>query len=242
VHARSQQFRGQGVFLSVRREIRSMAVCDSAQRKSRAPHSRRWLVEAISAFDDRQRRRQAVFEYTRNPACIFRIDIGRAPRAVTLRDRTEVCAGDRVVRLHFWNEQIPSMPEDGATIAWARCMQRAIGASLQELSRYLAARPELADIALICGHVPSGTKSQSGQVARIMGYYGFETIPETAPLLLAERLHRFGENILISLIVLAHNAAALRSDTLARVRVPIFLSRRALDQAFTAEEKVAFGA
>ena len=75
-----------------------------------------------------------------------------------------------------------------------------------------------------------------------MAYYGFETIPETEPLSPAERLHRFGENILISMIVLAHNAAALRSDTLARVRVPIFLSRRVLERAFTAGEKVTFGA
>jgi hypothetical protein len=219
-----------------------MTVCDSAQRKSRAPYGRRWLVEALSAFDDRQRRRQAVFEYTSNPACIFRIDVTRASRAVTLRDGTFVRPGDRVVRLHFWNEQIPTLPEDGATIAWARRMQRAIGASLEELARYLAAQPDLADIAAICGHVPSGTKSQSRQIARIMAYYGFETILETEPLPFAERLHRFGENILISLIVLAHNAGALRSDTLARVRVPIFLSRRALDHEFTAEEKVAFGA
>jgi hypothetical protein len=219
-----------------------MTVCDSAQRKSRAPYGRRWLVEALSAFDDRQRRRQAVFEYTSNPACIFRIDVTRASRAVTLRDGTFVRPGDRVVRLHFWNEQIPTLPEDGATIAWARRMQKAIGGSLEELARYLAAQPDLADIAAICGHVPSGTKSQSGQIARIMAYYGFETILETEPLPFAERLHRFGENILISLFVLAHNAGALRSDTLARVRVPIFLSRRALDHEFTAEEKVAFGA
>jgi hypothetical protein len=219
-----------------------MTVCDSAQRKSRAPYGRRWLVEALSAFDDRQRRRQAVFEYTRDPACIFRIDVTRASRAVTLRDGTFLRPGDRVVRLHFWNEQIPTLPEDGATIAWARRMQKAIGGSLEELARYLAAQPDLADIAAICGHVPSGTKSQSRQIARIMAYYGFETILETEPLPFAERLHRFGENILISLIVLAHNAGALRSDTLARVRVPIFLSRRALDHEFTAEEKVAFGA
>jgi hypothetical protein len=219
-----------------------MTVCASAQRKSRAPYGLRWLVEALSAFDDRQRRRQAVFEYTRSPACIFRIDITRASCEVTLRDGTVVRPGDRVVRLHFWNEQIPALPEDGATIAWARRMQRAIGGSLEDLARYLAAQPNLADIAAICGHVPSGTKSQSGQVARIMAYYGFETIPETEPLPLSGRLHRFGENILISMIVLAHNAGALRSDTLARVRVPIFLSRRALDHAFTAGEKVAFGA
>jgi hypothetical protein len=219
-----------------------MAVSDSAQRKSRAPYSRRWLVEALSAFDDRQRRRQAVFEYTRNPTCIFRLDISRAPRELKLRDGTLVRPGDRVARLHFWNEQIPTLPEDGATIAWARRMQRAISVSLQELAHYLAGRPDLADVAVICGYVPSGTKSQSGQVARIMAYYGFETIPETEFLSLGERLHRFGENILISLIVLAHNAAALRSDTLARVRVPIFLSRRALENEFTAGEKAVLGA
>jgi hypothetical protein len=219
-----------------------MAVCDSAQRKSRAPYSRRWLVEALSAFDDRQRRRQAVFEYTRNPACIFRLDICRAPHELTLSDGTLVRPGDRMARLHFWNEQIPTLPEDGATIAWARRMQRAIGVSLHELARYLAARPDLADIAVVSGLVPSATKSQSGQLAHIMGYYGFETIPEPHPLPLRERLHRLGENILISFIVLAHNAGALRPDTLMRVRVPIYLSRRVLESEFTAGDKAVLGA
>jgi hypothetical protein len=209
-----------------------MAMCDSG-RKSRALSSRRWLVEALSAFDDWQRQRQAVFEYSQNPACIFRLDITRAPRDLTLRDGTAIHAGDRMARLHFWNEQIPAIPADGATIAWARRMKHAIGGSLHELARYLETRTDFDDVAAICGYVPSGTKSQSGQVARIMGYYGFETIPETEPLAVGERLHRFGENILISMIVLAHNAAALRSNTLARVRVPIFMSRRALQQEFT---------
>jgi len=49
---------------------------------------------------------------------------------------------------------------------------------------------------------------------------------------LARRLHRFGENILISLIVLAHNPGALRADTLKRARVPIYLSRRILEKEF----------
>ena len=153
-----------------------MAVCDSAEQKSRAPYSHPWLAEALSAFDARQRRRQAVFEYTRNPACIFRLDISRTPRELILRDGTRIRPGDRVARLHFWNEQIPPMAEDGATIAWARRMQRAIALSLRDLARYLAGRPDLADIAVICGHAPSATKSQSGQLARIMAYYGFESI------------------------------------------------------------------
>jgi hypothetical protein len=210
-----------------------MAVWDSAQRESPSPEGRRWLAEALLAFDVRQRRRQAVFEYSRDPACIFRLDISLARRLLTLHDGTRVNAGERVARLHFWNEQIPKMPEDGATIGWARRMHRAIGFSLFELARYLAERPDLADVAVICGDVPSATKSQSGQLARIMARYGFETIAELGRLSFGERLHRFGENILISLIVLAHNAGALRPDTLARVRVPIYLSRRKLERDFT---------
>jgi hypothetical protein len=209
-----------------------MAVWDSAEPKSPAPYSRRWLAGALSAFDARQRRRQAVFEYSHNPACIFRVDIGRARRLVTLSDGTRVNVGERLARLHFWNEQIPKMPEDGATIGWARRMQRAIAISLYELARFLAGRPDLADITIICGEVPSATESQSGQLARIMAYYGFETIADPKRLPVVERLHRFGENILISLIVLAHNAGALRPDTLSRVRVPIYLSRRVLEKDF----------
>jgi YkoP-like protein len=209
-----------------------MAVWDSAKHASPAPDGRRWLAQVLCAFDVRQRRRQAVFEYSSDPACIFRLDISRARRPLTLRDGTCVAAGERVARLHFWNEQIPKMPEDGATVGWARRMQRAIAFSLFELARYLAERPDLADVAVICGDVPSATKSQSGQLARIMARYGFETIAEPGRLPVGERLHRFGENILISLIVLANNAGALRPDTLARVRVPIYLSRRILETDF----------
>ena len=63
-----------------------------AERKSRSPYGRPWLVEALAAFDERQRRRQAVFEYSHNTACIFRLDISRARRLLMLRDGTRVDA------------------------------------------------------------------------------------------------------------------------------------------------------
>jgi hypothetical protein len=209
-----------------------MAVWDSAAHRSRPPYSHPWLAEALSAFDAWLRRRQAVFEYTRHPSCVFRLDISRARRPLVLHDGTRVRSGQRVARLHFWIEQIPPMPKGGATIGWARQMQRAIVISLRELARYLASRPDLGEVGVICADVPSATRSQSGQLARIMAHYGFEAIVEPERLPLGERLHRFGENILISLIVLAHNAGALRPDSLWRVREPIYLSRRTLEKNF----------
>lgn len=209
-----------------------MAVWDSAGQASRSPRSHHWLAEAVAALDAGLRRRQAVFEYTQNPACVFRLDVSTVSRPLVLRDGTRVHAGRRIARLHFWNEQIPAVPRNGATIAWAHRMQRAIATSLRELASFLAARPEFDDVTVICAVAPSGTKTQSEQLARIMARYGFEAIVQPERLSIGTRLHRFGENILISLIILAHNPGALRADTLKRVRVPLFLSRRILEREF----------
>jgi hypothetical protein len=55
---------------------------------------------------------------------------------------------------------------------------------------------------------------------------------EPTRLPIGKQLHRLGENVLISLTVLAQNARALRFDTLRRARVPIYLSRRVLERKF----------
>lgn len=215
-------------------ETREMALWDSAGRGARSPHSHPWLAELLFAFDKRLRRRLAVFEYTQDPSCIFRLEIARSRRSLALRDGSRVYPGQRIARLHFWNEHVPPVPRHGASIAWARRMQRAIADALRELARYLASRPDLGDIAAICADASTATRTQSGQLARIMAYYGFEAIIERERLPIGERLRRFGENILFSLIVFAQNSAALRPDTLKRVRLPIFLSRRTLEQRFGA--------
>jgi YkoP-like protein len=209
-----------------------MAVWDSAEPEPHSRHSHPWLAEILYALDRRLQQRHAVFEYSHHPACIFRLEIAASPRPVMLRDGTVARAGQRLARLHFWNEHIPPFPRTGATIAWARRMQQAIAISLRELAHYLASRPDLNDIAVIHGDVPSGTRTQTEKLARIMAHYGFETVAEPDDLPIGQRLHRLAENILISLIILAHNAGALRLDTLNRVRLPIYFSRRLLNEKF----------
>jgi hypothetical protein len=216
-----------------------MAVWDSAKQSVDSPYSRPWLAELIFAFDARLRRRQAVVEYSTHPACIFRLEIARSCGQFTFRDGTRLQPGERIARLHFWTEHVPQMPQQGPTIPWARRLQKSISVSLRELARYLSSRPDLCDVRVICGDVPSGTKSQSGQVAHIMAYYGFEARGDNDRLALREHVRRFGENILISLTVFAQNPAALRLDTLMRVRVPIYLSRRNLECRFGSESAAA---
>ena len=209
-----------------------MAASESAEPRTQTQYSHPWLADLLFALDVRLQRRHAVFEYTGNPSCVFRIEIALSCQRLALRDGTGVQRGQRIAWLHFWNENIPPVPEDGATIAWARQMQQAMAVSLQELARYLGSRPDFADIAVICADVPSGTRTQRDQLARIMARYGFEAIVQPERLPMGERLRRLGENVLVSLIVFAQNAGTLRLDTLNRVRLPIYLSRRTLEEKF----------
>ena len=177
------------------------------------------------------RRRHAVVEYTRNPLCVFRLQIVHSQNGLVLRDGTRLRPGQRVVQLHYWNEQIPPAPEGGMTIGWARRMTHGIEASLRELARCLA-RPDLSDVAVIRIDAVATMGRESGLLARIMARYGFEAIARSEPPPIGERLHCFGENILTSLMLFAQNPRALRSGSLTRGRVPLFISRRTLQQRF----------
>jgi hypothetical protein len=209
-----------------------MAVSDSAVGNAPSRYSHPRLAEAIFALDARLRRRYAVVEYTRNPSCVFRLQIVRSQSDLVLRDGTQLRAGERVAQLHYWSEQIPPAPPIGMTIGWARQMTHSLEISWRELARYLAANSDLSDVAVIRADAVASKGRESRQLARIMAHYGFEAIARPEPPPIGERLHRCGENILMTLMLFAQNARAMRAGSLTRGRVPLFLSRRALEHRF----------
>ena len=191
-----------------------------------------WRDKIIFGLDRLLRRWQSVVEYTHDPTCILRIKVGRLDRDFVLADGTAGHAGDRFIDLHLWNEQIPAMPKEGASIAWARQMSLCFQHSLRQLARYLASRPDLDDISLVRCTMMFASGERDDQMVRMIGRYGFELVPSATTATMGERARRFGENVLISLIVLAGNAAALRRDTLRRGRTRVFMSRKALEQRY----------
>jgi hypothetical protein len=191
-----------------------------------------WLRRFVLGLDGVLCRCQSIVEYTSDPNCILRIRLSRLDGDVVLSDGTRGRAGDRIIDLHFWNEHIPRMPERGASIAWARQMHLCFCNSLHELARYLAARADLDDVCIIRCNMGLGVPEQNAQVVRLIARYGFERVPGAAAATMGERVRRLGENILISLMVWVHNAAALRRDTLRRGRAEVFLSRRVLEQRY----------
>jgi hypothetical protein len=191
-----------------------------------------WLEAMVTALDDRLRLRHGVVEYTRNPDCLFRIQLATTNDDYVLSDGTCVRGGDRIANLHVWNEQFPCFAGSGPTLAWARRVNHAFNASLRELAQFLDSRSDFDDVAAICANMSFEPAERSAQLAHFVSRFGFERVAPASSRSFRQQIHWFGENILISMMVLARNAAALRADTLRRDRTLVFLSRRELRRRF----------
>lgn len=209
-------------------EARTAILADRETKRFDHP----WLEAVVTALDDRLRLRHGVFEYSRNPDCLFRIQIINSADDLALSDGVAVHAGDRLISLHVWNEQFPRFPRYCPTLAWARRVGRAFDVSLRELEAYLAARPDLGDVVAICGNMGFSPAARSAQLMRYVARFGFERVAAPSTGSLWQHMHLFGENILISMMVLARNAAAFRADTLRRDRTLVFMSRRTLQRRY----------
>ena len=199
-----------------------------------------WLEAMVGALDDRLRLWHGVIEYTNSPECLFRIQFIASGEIYVLSDGTCIQPGDRVANLHVWNEQFPRFGGNGPTLAWARRANQAFEFSLRELARFLDDRRDLDGVVAICANMSLEPAERSAQLTRFVGRFGFERIAAADPRSLRQQMHWLGENILISMMVLARNAAALRSDTLRRDRTLVFLSRRELRRRYgVAREEAA---
>ena len=191
-----------------------------------------WLEAMVAALDDRLRVRHGVIEYTGSPECLFRIQLTASNDDYVLSDGTYIRAGDRIANLHVWNEQFPCFSGRGPTLAWARRVNHAFQISLQELAGFLDTRSDLDDVIAICANMTFQPAERSAQLTRFVARFGFERIAAASSRSFRQQIHWFGENILISMMVLARNAAALRADTLRRDRTLVFLSRRELRRRY----------
>jgi hypothetical protein len=125
----------------------------------------------------------------------------------------------------------------GPTLAWARKMDRAMHASFHELTCYLAAQPSLRDVAAICGDMPVRGIVQAKQLARIMARYGFEAAVGTADR--RSLIHRFGDAVLVLMLVWATNPCAVRSALHRYCNIRLFVSRAALERRYISSMRAA---
>ncbi len=198
------------------------------------------LNTLVSMIDGALRARQEIFEYCNDPHCVFRLQLAAATSDIVLADGTRVPAGSRLLNLHLWNEHIPPFPARGPTLGWARGMCRDLATSLEELAAFVARNPDLQEVAAVGGKMMFGSTEQTQLVAHFAERYGFVRAIDPAPdHPIADWLHLVGENILVSMIVMAQNPAAFRADFFHRDRVRVYLHRSELMRRFGAHPEVA---
>lgn len=167
-----------------------------------------------------------MFEYSDREDCILRIQKAKADRAVALGDGTRLEPGDLIVKIHLWNEHMPAASRVH-DVGWARLVSRRLAASLCELDRAVEERADLQDATAVVADMALGTEGRGGQIVRMAKRYGFENVEDSSGETRGS-LHRFGENILMLLLVLASNPAAARLSVLRRSRRRVYLSREGL--------------
>lgn len=197
------------------------------------------FAKGVFALDRRLQKSNGVFCYTSDPDCMFRISLTKLDAPLVLHGGELLLAGTPIATLHIWNEQMPAM-RDVSPVRWALRASRSFAHSLGLLAAYLASAPDCGGIAAIGAEMGLSTAEGTAQLLRICRRCGLVP-PQEYRGNGGSYAHRLGENILISMLVLAQNPQSFRLSCLRRNRVPVFITRAELDRRFGAQSEVHGG-
>jgi hypothetical protein len=186
------------------------------------------LSRAVRSVDSLLRQRQGIEEFTVDAACVFRISHELAARAVLLSDGTAIAQGDPVLQLHFWNEHLPPMANEGPSAAWAIRLKHCMHRSLTAIANYLQRERTLDTVQALHGAPPFGSRIGAIQMVRTAQRFGFDVIePDVAPEW-RERVHVVFDSMRLWGLAYAFNRAGLRTKGLLRHRHQLWIARRKL--------------
>ena len=135
----------------------------------------------IHAIDWLLRKCNGVFEFCDDPDCVFRVSIGVSKYPLPVPDG-KTPAGMKVLELHFWNEHMPPMPNDGSFIGPAVKLRRRVASSAQSLAKAMENDPRLAGVRAVGGVTPLFTYGDNSAAEGIFRRLGFSVTPHQNPL------------------------------------------------------------
>jgi len=104
----------------------------------------------IRRFDNWLSHVEGVEPFTDDPRCVLRIQIVQLDRDISFPNQT-VHAGSKALSIHFWNEHMPLIPDEGPDLAYGLNLQRRIVYSLKLIAKHMQEHSSLNDIQIIGG-------------------------------------------------------------------------------------------
>jgi hypothetical protein len=183
------------------------------------------LDRLVVALDRWQRRRLGIWEFSDDPACVFRLGLTRSPFDARLADGTVVHQGDIVAVIHLSNERMPLIPPGGPDLAWARGLSRSLIHSLRLLAHYVATSPALDAIQAFGGWATFAFTPGTIRMLNRLGMEAVDPLPQHG----AQWFVDLGARIWVWLLRRAFNPQSVRGLRLGDIqRRPFWMSKRTL--------------
>ena len=185
------------------------------------------------AFDVIQRRKFKVWEFSRDPRCMVRVQRVASPEDRVLSDGEQVRKGDPCIAIHYWNENVPKMGKDGADMRWAIQFIAQMDVTLTELAQYLD-QPRFEDVVAVHGETSVG-KIDVKRFTRFYNRVGFDFGPLKAASL-GQRLTYVFDTLYMWILIYAVNPDTLRGRPFYTApRMELWMSRKTLMERYRKE-------
>ncbi len=148
-----------------------------------------------------------IYEFTDDPDCILRIQLTTSPRSVDFGS-WRISKGDPVLGIHAWNERLPKIPAEGATLQWAIKLRRQTIYSFRKITEELRKGGKYSQIRAVYGE--STIFSFSGHTGglKMMQRLGFTILPYESP---SGKFGEFWANLFSWWLMWAYNDVSLDS-------------------------------
>ncbi|MFZ1041012.1 MAG: hypothetical protein WCA79_06540 [Anaerolineales bacterium] len=134
------------------------------------------LRAIIRRFDNWLSHVEGVEPFTDDPQCILRIQFGRVIHDITFPNQV-IRSDASALFIHFWNEHMPVIPDEGADLSYGLKLQRLAIYSMKRVAEYIQSNPSLSDVQVIGGITTFISREAADGGRKSFEHLGFTIFP-----------------------------------------------------------------
>jgi len=148
-----------------------------------------------------------VYIFTDEPDCILRIQYTQAAHSVIIGNE-RILKGEPILGIHVWNERMPKIPAQGATLDWALEFRRRVIFSFREIAKEMRKDPKYEQARALYGASVLFSFSDHIGGIRVLQRLGFTVLPYQRSM---GKFGIFWENLFSWWLMWTYNTASMNS-------------------------------